>query len=196
MRPHEVIDVCTASHATLIEDAAGLSDDDVRAPSRLPGWTRAHLLTHLARNADSLSWLFEGAMIGEAREQYPRPGMRDADIEAGSSRDKEELVSDLAASCRVLEDAWAQLDDDLWDSLQMVGVGPRTMSEIAFRRLREVEVHHVDLDVGYDATRWPSYYLAEEMRRQVEGLPARSDHVALVEWLLGRGSVPELGPWG
>ena len=30
----------------------GLTDDAARAPSRLPGWTRGHVLTHLARNAE------------------------------------------------------------------------------------------------------------------------------------------------
>nr|WP_254126579.1 maleylpyruvate isomerase N-terminal domain-containing protein [Amycolatopsis sp. CA-230715] len=29
-----------------------LGDADVRAPSALPGWSRAHVLAHLARHAD------------------------------------------------------------------------------------------------------------------------------------------------
>jgi len=32
---------------------AGLSDADVRRPSALPDWTVGHVLTHVARNADS-----------------------------------------------------------------------------------------------------------------------------------------------
>ena len=31
---------------------ADLTDDGARGPSRLPGWTRGHVLTHLGRNAD------------------------------------------------------------------------------------------------------------------------------------------------
>ena len=31
----------------------GLTDDQVLRPSLLPGWTVGHVLTHVARNADS-----------------------------------------------------------------------------------------------------------------------------------------------
>ncbi|MER5808278.1 maleylpyruvate isomerase N-terminal domain-containing protein [Streptomyces sp. NPDC002033] len=40
---------------------ATLTDDDVRAPSLLPGWTRAHVLTHIARSADSRTRLLTAA---------------------------------------------------------------------------------------------------------------------------------------
>jgi maleylpyruvate isomerase len=195
MRPNEVIEICITAHGEFIAAASQLSESDVRAPSRLEGWSRAHLLTHLARNADSLTWLFEGATNGESREQYPVPGMREADIEAGSTRSKDELIKDLTDSCRRLENAWAEFPEELWDSFQTVGVGQRTMSEIAFRRLREVEVHHLDLDVGYAASSWPAFYVEEELRRQIDQLHYRADHVALIEWLMGRGEVPTLGPW-
>ena len=42
--------------ARLLATARTLDDDAVRAPSPLPGWTRGHVLTHVARNADSRSW--------------------------------------------------------------------------------------------------------------------------------------------
>jgi maleylpyruvate isomerase len=38
----------------LIRTAAGLDDGTVRAPSLCEGWTRAHVLSHIARNADAL----------------------------------------------------------------------------------------------------------------------------------------------
>ena len=48
--------------------------------SRLPGWSRGHLLSHLARNADGVRGMVEGAIVGEEREQYPHgargPGRR------------------------------------------------------------------------------------------------------------------------
>ncbi len=37
----------------LLATAARLTDEDLRAPSLLPGWTRGHVLAHVARNADS-----------------------------------------------------------------------------------------------------------------------------------------------
>jgi maleylpyruvate isomerase len=194
MRPTEVIDVCVTSHHQLLNDAVQLTETDLRAPSHLPGWTRAHVLAHLARNADSHVWLFEGAMIGEPRYQYPEEGMRDRDIEVGSTQSKEDLLRDLRSSCRALEVAWDELDDNLWD-FHDLGPAPRTMAEIVFRRLREVEVHHVDLDVEYFSSDWPELYVKEELRRQLLKLPSRAEHTALVEWLLGRREVPALGPW-
>jgi len=195
MRPTEVIDACVTANQLLINDVAQLTERDLREPCRLPGWTRAHLIAHLARNADSVVWLIEGAMIGETRHQYPEAGARERDIEAGSHQAKDALFQDLKSSCRALELAWDELDDGLWETLQLLGSGPRTLSEITFRRLREVEVHHVDLDVEYSSADWPDFYVEEELRRQVENLPTRAEHAVLVEWLLGRRDVPALGPW-
>jgi maleylpyruvate isomerase len=69
------------------------------------------------------------------------------------------------------------------------------MREIVFRRLREVSVHHVDLDVGYSPSNWPSSYVERELTRRLPGLVDRADHVALVRWLLGRGDAPNLSAW-
>jgi len=184
----------TSQHQ-LLNDVVQLTEHDLREPSRLPDWSRAHVIAHLALNADSHVWLFEGAMTGETRQQYPEAGMRERDIEASSAQSKDDLLRDLKRACHALEAAWDELDDDLWDSLQVVGPGPRTMSEIVFLRLREVEIHHVDLDVEYSSSDWPDFYVEHELRRQLQSLPARADHAALVEWLVGRREVPSLGPW-
>ncbi len=165
------------------------------APSRLPGWTRGHVITHLARNADSHTWMFGGAAIGEVRRQYPRPGMRAADIEAGAPRGASEQYEDLGQACARLELAWRDLPDDAWDREGEVGPGPRPMGEILFRRWREVEVHLVDLDVGYSAADWPAAYVAAELERGLPRLNERADPATLVAWLLGRDSAPELTPW-
>ena len=194
-RPTELIDVCIASHERLLVAAARLNEDELRAPSRLPDWSRAHVLAHLARNADSHTWLFEGAKIGESRRQYPETGMRERDIETGSALDRDGLLSDVTRSCRDLEAAWGSLDDDRWEFLAAVNPGPRTMAEILFRRLREVEVHLVDLDASYEASDWPEAYVEGELRRALHKLPDRADHAELVEWLIGRSSAPVLESW-
>lgn len=38
----------------LLTVADRLTDDGLCAPSTLPGWTRAHVIGHLARNAEAL----------------------------------------------------------------------------------------------------------------------------------------------
>ena len=51
-------------------------------PSLLPGWTRAHVLGHLARNADALVRTLEGTRRGERVPMYAGEAERAADIEA------------------------------------------------------------------------------------------------------------------
>ena len=160
MRPTELIEACRESHSRLLKNVAKMTDDDVRSPSLLPNWSKAHVMTHLARNADSFVWLCEGARIGQSRQQYPTPGMREVDIEAGGSLASSDLLDDLARSCRALEASFDALDDDKWGFEVLVRTGAKSMTEIVFSRLREVEVHHLDLGVGYAIIR-----LAEDLRR-------------------------------
>ena len=42
------------STEAVFTDIEGLTDDQAREPSLLPGWSRGHVLTHLARNADAM----------------------------------------------------------------------------------------------------------------------------------------------
>jgi maleylpyruvate isomerase len=190
-----VIKACETAHRRLFESLRSLDDEAVHGPSLLPDWSRGHVITHLARNADSHAWLFEGAAIGEVRRQYATLAAREHDIEVGAGRSAQELLDDLYSSCEQLESAWASLADDDWDREGILVAGSRTMKEIVFRRLREVLVHHVDLNVGYMPSEWPTTYVQGELARRLPGLPGRADPVVLVQWLLGRGDAPELTSW-
>jgi maleylpyruvate isomerase len=46
--PAAAIELCQAAHARLVARVEQITDEQVRSPSRLPGWTVAHVLTHLA----------------------------------------------------------------------------------------------------------------------------------------------------
>ncbi|MFD0885995.1 maleylpyruvate isomerase N-terminal domain-containing protein, partial [Streptosporangium algeriense] len=87
-----------ASNDRLLATAAKLSDADVAGGSRLPGWSRGHVLTHLARNADSLVNLLAWARTGVETPQYPDPRRRDLDIEGGAGRPAREQLADLEGS--------------------------------------------------------------------------------------------------
>jgi maleylpyruvate isomerase len=69
------------------------------------------------------------------------------------------------------------------------------MREIVSRHLRDVEVHHVDLDIDYQPTDWPELFVEGELAKRLAGLPDRASHAALLAWLLGRADAPALGPW-
>ena len=76
--PH--LDETVVATARYLEALTELGDDDVRAPSLLPGWTRGHVITHVARNADALANVLHGAQRGELRAQYPSSEERDPDV--------------------------------------------------------------------------------------------------------------------
>ena len=115
--PTVLIDGCVAAQAALLADIADLSDDVARRPSLLPGWSVGHLLTHIARNADSMTWRLEGAALGELRDQYPGGlEQRSSDIENGAGRPAAELVADVRQSADALERIMAELPPAAWDA--------------------------------------------------------------------------------
>ena len=63
----------TGLHAAaddVTSDAAKLTDDDVKAPSALPGWTRGHVLAHLTGISNAMARQLEYAARGETIELY------------------------------------------------------------------------------------------------------------------------------
>ena len=139
---------------------------DPALPSVLPDWTRGHVLTHIARNADSFVRVLEAARRGEVVTQY-EGGVtgRNADIEAGAGRDWDTLVADVRSSATRLEDVFAA--QERWDLAMTNAQGESVPhDDLPFRRLREVVVHHADLgDDGYSPADWPQDFLREDLRR-------------------------------
>src|ERR1700728_1987632 len=84
------------STGRLLAGTAAITDARAREPSSLPGWSRGHLLTHLARNADGLRNLLIWARTGVVTPQYPSVEARDEEIEAGAGRPARELAADVA----------------------------------------------------------------------------------------------------
>lgn len=202
----------TAAHRRLETSIDGLTDEQARGASRLPGWTVAHVLAHLARNADSHVRMIEGASLGEVRDQYIG-GVegRTAEIDAGAERAAAELVADVRAANAALEASWRSAGDTAWAGQGMGTIaGPIPIADLPFRRWREVEVHHVDLGLGHGFAGWPADYVRLELARQARtwssrrpmgmtDLPAEvlrlspNDRLA---WLLGRLDVAGIEPAG
>ena len=161
-------------HATqrLLGTARRLSGPELREPSLLPGWTRAHILAHVARNADAMRNVLVGVRTGQDRPGYASAEAREAGIEQDAGRPARELTSDLAASAMALRTVARQLPDEGWRvPVRMLEDGPRfPAAELLTRRLVEVELHHRDLAAGYDPADWPAAFaameLAEPMRSQ------------------------------
>lgn len=162
-QPIEQIAAVDAAYGQVVAALAGLTDAEARGASRLPGWSRGHVLTHLARSGDGDRRCAEGAARDKVVAKYPE-GMegRTHDIEAGADRPAAALLADLDAAQCGLVAAWDVLADDAWDRLGDTPTGLRSMAEIVGSRRRELLVHLVDLDVGVGPRDLPAEYLAAD----------------------------------
>ena len=166
------------------------TDVDVREPSLLPGWTRAHVLTHIARNADGINRTLSGALRGEVLARYPhgREG-RDADIQAGATRPVAELLADVRESAERLDRVFTAIADaDGWQ----LPTEDRSAGEYVTARWREVEVHRVDLRGGYVAAAWSPDFVSYLLPELVDGLSARTDSRLRVEIAAEGSMTPDL----
>ncbi|WP_385619603.1 maleylpyruvate isomerase family mycothiol-dependent enzyme [Streptomyces sp. P8-A8] len=132
-------------------DAAALA-----RPSRLPGWSRGHVVAHLSRNADALVNVLQG------RPMYADSETRDRDIERDATRPQSEQLADLAGSAARLQDAAAAPAD--WSrTVELRNGVTDSASRIPFRRRVEVELHHVDLGIGYELEDLSDEFTAREI---------------------------------
>jgi len=167
--PHSVnllIEQIGEATGRLLATVAGLTDEQVRADSLLPGWSRGHVLTHIARNADGLRNLLVWAETGEETPQYPSLDARNSQIEEGSGRSAAELAADLAGSAEAFVTRARGLPEAAWQAVVRGSRGPSHPAWFTLhRRLFEVEVHHADLALGYQPADWPESFVTEELYR-------------------------------
>lgn len=197
------IGACIASEQALVGFVESAGDIDPSAPSRLPAWTIGHVMTHIARNGDGVLSVLRG------QPQYPH-GLagRNADIEAGSVRGWDELVADVITRSRAVVEAISDCAD--WTGTVSMLPGERRKRQVPLLRQREVEVHRVDLGLGYEFADMPHDYVRRDLRvmgmvwtaRQPMGmtpLPNAAlvvDPAARLAWMMGRAEIDGLDPAG
>src|SRR5205823_1321967 len=102
----DIIEEVARSAARITAALDALTDADVRAPSALTGWTRGHVVSHLACSADAYLWLLAVARNGA--EPAPRTGAEALAraVREGADRPAVELATDLRTRlARLAEDA-------------------------------------------------------------------------------------------
>ncbi|MHC5699874.1 maleylpyruvate isomerase family mycothiol-dependent enzyme [Streptomyces tirandamycinicus] len=205
-----------AAARRLLAGLGPLQDADVGAPSLLPGWTRGHVLSHLARQAPALERLLEWARTGVETAQYTDRRARDTEIEAGARRPAAALVADVRETAAHFQRAVEELPAPAWDVTIRPFTGELcTPRRVLVIRLRELELHHVDLAIGYgfrdipatardivlddvlgyyaEADGVPEFTLrddtgAELARFGTGGPVVTGDRAGLLAWLAGRAS--------
>ncbi|MFH9983167.1 maleylpyruvate isomerase N-terminal domain-containing protein [Streptomyces sp. NPDC017179] len=189
----------------ILDAVAGLGEAGFSAPSVLPGWTRSHLVAHVAANADALCNLVHWAATGEETPMYASAEERAAGIAKGPTLPADELRSWLTGSAHRLAEGLDGLTDEQWQHKVVTAQG-RTVpaTELPWMRAREVCVHAVDLGTGVvtfaDLPKGFLTALVAEISAK-RGLTELPDGPLpeVAAWLAGRphslADAPELGPW-
>lgn len=152
---HDLASVRDATER-LLTAAAKLDNASVTEPSRLPGWTRGHVLAHLARNADALVNVLEG------RPMYVSGEARDAEIDRDAPRPLDTQLTDVRDSAARFQEAGAVPAD--WSRVVQLRNGVTdSAARVPFRRWVEVELHHVDLGIGYELEDVPAEFAGREI---------------------------------
>ena len=209
--PTSVPDSVGSSVAALVSSTHSLftsleefTDTQARDASLLPGWTRGHVLTHIARNADAMVNLLTWARTGEETPMYPSRDKRNADIEAGSGRSAPELVDDVHASHERMLAEIDAMPSAAWDNPIRHG-GRNTEAhgrDIPHIRRVEVEIHHVDLNLDYTLAHLPEDFVEHMLRDVTADFSADGDKPGMVlvgnddegRWTISPGGAEVSGP--
>jgi maleylpyruvate isomerase len=202
----------------LLGDTIGISDAQWREPSRLPGWSRAHVATHLARDGDLIYELTTAGLAGREPD-LPTPQQRFAALERGAERTGVELQIDLDTSAGRLGQAWSEVSD--WHRPIHFQGRVQPLAVLPLARLNEICMHHLDLrtefsldQIGEEAAGWLLAWvyslLAPRWQRPVVEVisstgqggilgsgtkvigPVRGTDADLWAWLTGRGGPENL----
>jgi maleylpyruvate isomerase len=142
-------------------DIAKLSDEDVQAPSALPGWTRGHVLAHVAGISNAMARQLEYAARDETIELYDG-GMegRNRAIEMAAGHDAAAHLADVTSALARVMKAFDALPGIKDSSANRTG----WYAPIAYRGgvvmdgglalWRELVIHNSDLATGRGPETW------------------------------------------
>ena len=146
-----------------------LTDAELDGGTRLPGWTRRHVVAHVGYNARAIARLVEWAATGVETPMYPSPEARGKEINFGATLSPIALRNLFDHSAVHLSVEWRDLPDADWNNEVRTAQG-RTVpaSETVWMRTREVWMHAVDLANGATFADIPAAVL-ERLLRDITG---------------------------
>jgi maleylpyruvate isomerase len=152
-----------ASSRELNRTVDALSAEDLAAPSLLPGWSRAHVVAHVAMNGFALAGVLDAIGRGRAVAMYASDDQRDREIVELAKVEPAELREKLYAATTQFGDKVALMDDERWQGEYNRLPGGPTWPAVTLvpTRRREVEIHHADLGAAYTHRDWPEDFVRE-----------------------------------
>ena len=176
-------------------EVRGLRDHELLESSALPGWSRAHVIAHVARNADALGNLLTWARTGIETPMYASAEQRDADIEEGATQSAEVLRFDLDDAERRFALAAESLPSTAWWAEVRTRVGRAIpAADVAWMRCREVWVHGVDLDTGASFEDFPDALVETFLAELADTYTGRPDCGAIELVATDTGGTWAIGP--
>jgi maleylpyruvate isomerase len=157
------LDGLEASAVALNRTVDVLSADDLARPSLLPGWSRGHVVAHLALNGQALARVLDTVNRGEPAAMYESDEQRNAEIEELRGAQAADLRDRLLAATTEFDDAVRAMDEESWSgSFGRLPSGPTwPVASVVETRRREVEIHHADLGASYTHHDWPADFVLE-----------------------------------
>lgn len=151
------IDLLADADRALEATMARMTRQDLPGPTLCEGWTRAHVLAHLARNADGLRHLVQWAASGRETPAYTSPEQRNREIEESSKQSLPRLRADVTSAANAFRNRVEALRGRTDLHPVTFGSGVSAPGDrVPWARLREVTFHHIDLDLGFGYAQVPS----------------------------------------
>jgi maleylpyruvate isomerase len=198
-----------ASAISLNRTVDALTAEELAGPSLLPGWSRAHVVAHLALNGFAMAAVAEGVGRGTTPAMYESDEQRNTDIDELAEADPADLRDRLLAATTAFADAVELVPHDHWSgAFTRVPGGPTwPAATLVPTRRRELEIHHADLGAAYSHHDWPADFVVELLDAvSVDQAPSgpllvRASDLGR-EWAVGDGDGPvvtgrgaDLGWW-
>jgi len=184
----------------LLGDTIAITDEAWQMPSRLPGWTRAHVATHIARQADGMTRVLGQIKNNQPTSLYDSEETLNDAIERGSERSAMDLQVDLDSSAGRLHEASSRLKR--LPPSRPISLTPNLtvpLGDLPIVRLNHLVLHHIDLDIGFtyeaiEATvaSWLLAYNAARIGRNPAYPSIRLTGDSGVTAVIGRGGRPRV----
>ena len=151
--PEQLRDELHGAADTVAGTSAKLTEQDIKAPSELPGWSRGHVLAHICGIANAMARQLEYAARGESIELYDGGYEgRNRAIEMVAGHGLDEHRADLDAALDRALRAFDSLDAAGWH--ESISYRGGVVFDGGLALWRELVIHATDLGTGRGPETW------------------------------------------
>lgn len=166
--------------AELTAAIRSLPDKWLERPSRLPGWTKGHLLAHLVLMGDGVIRLLEGVEAQSPAKMYISAQAREADIELHAKQSASELADGLSSGWERVRAKVTSMPGETVDPVTLFSGRTLPWPELPDVVVAEYRMHWVDLDIGYEPDAWPNAF-ASDLHARAAGRWVNESAIAATE---------------